>query len=110
MKQLKNVLSVVAILMVASRAFGASSAEASYSVIERGKQWPENLGHHRARVRVDAAAPAVRIHLPWRLQFGGMEKRAIIVTDPAGREVANALRITCSREAADVVFEGALPG
>lgn len=98
--------------ILAAAGLGRAMAEttASYSVIESEKQWPENLGHHRARVLVDAAVPAVRIHLPWRLQFGGMEKRAIIVTDPAGLEVTNALRVTCSREAADVVFEGGRPG
>jgi len=61
-------------------------------------------------VQVAAAAPAVRAHLPWRLQLQEMEKRAVIVTDPTGKDLAKVVRVACSREAGDIVFEAAAPG
>jgi hypothetical protein len=87
-----------------------AEAEATYGVIPEAARWDIALGHHRARVQVEAAAPAMRVHLPWRLQMQRMEKHAVVVVDPAGQKVANVVRVTCSREAADIVFQTVAPG
>ena len=43
-----------------------SESEIPYGVAD--KYWDVNLGSQRAVVRMDAPAPAVRVHLPWRMQ------------------------------------------
>lgn len=87
-----------------------AEAEATYGIVAENARWDIALGHHRARVQVEAAAPAVQVHLPWRLQLPQMERHAVIVVDPAGQRVANVVRTSCSREAADIVFQAAAPG
>src|SRR5512146_2581926 len=73
-----------------------------------GRMWDLNLGQHRARVRVDQAAPAVRAHLPWRLQMKGMDTRQIVVVDVAtGQSVRNVVRESAGRLAGDIVFQPA---
>ena len=87
-----------------------AEVEAPYSVIAGNARWDIALGHHRARVSVEAAAPAVQVHLPWRLQLHGMDRHAVVVVDAAGQKVANVVRATCSRDTADMVFQAATPG
>jgi hypothetical protein len=83
--------------------------EAPYRVTE--KFWDVNLGHHRALVRVAAAAPAVLAHLPWRLQMQGMQNHQILVMAAAtGKPVKNVVRVRADRLAGDIVFEAAAPG
>ncbi len=88
----------------------AATAGTPYGVVDSASKWDVALGHHRARVDVTASAPAVRVHLPWRLPLSGMDGRAILVNGPDGAPVSNAVRLTVSRESADVAFEATSAG
>ncbi|MHB0936269.1 MAG: glycoside hydrolase domain-containing protein [Armatimonadota bacterium] len=72
--------------------------------------WPEGRGLHRAVVRVDASAEAVRVHLPWRRRDHDPERKRIIVTDAADRQIANLAVLRMDRESADLVFHADAPG
>jgi len=73
-------------------------------------EWPEGRGLHRAVVRVDATANAVSIHLPWRRRDHDPERKRIIVTDAADREIPNLAVLRMNRESADLVFQADTPG
>jgi len=63
-------------------------------------------GHHRAVVRVEAAADAVFVHIPWRRPDLKPEAKEIIVVDATtGGRVANVARVSIIREAGDLVFQ-----
>ncbi|MBL7224078.1 MAG: hypothetical protein ISS72_09500, partial [Candidatus Brocadiae bacterium] len=76
------------------------------------KPWPQNLGNHRAVVRVETKADAVWAHLPWRRRDRQPGKKHILVVDAAtGKEIANVARASIRREAGDLVFQPAtVPG
>lgn len=70
--------------------------------------WPEGCGKHRARVQVEAAADAVRVHIPWRRRDRDAARKQILVVDAAtGNEIANVARIRVDREAGDLAFQPA---
>ncbi len=71
--------------------------------------WPEQgRGNHRALVRVEAPAPAVRVHLEWRRRDPQPERKAILVFDAAtGQPVRNVLAVQVTRECGDLVFQPA---
>ena len=83
--------------------------EAPYSL----GQWPENgRGNHRALVRVEEKAEAVRVRVPWRRWDPAFEEKGIVVIDETANEpVCNAVWYNCNREYGDVVFRPAtVPG
>ena len=45
--------------------------------------WPEKLGNHRAKIRVESKADAVWVHLPWRRRDEGPDKKEIMIFDAA---------------------------
>lgn len=86
----------------------AAGTDVAYSVSPA--PWEVSLGHHRAVVSVKLAAPAVRIRLPWRLPLADMSGHAIIICGPDGKLVNNVVRMSVSREAADIVFQAVSAG
>jgi hypothetical protein len=101
-------LAVVAVGFVALLAgSGAAQAPAADTDVPYGvAAWAESLGNHRARVRVVAAADAVRIHIPWRRRDDEPERKAVVVADIAtGKLVRNVAPISITREAGDVAFK-----
>jgi hypothetical protein len=69
------------------------------------------LGNQRAVVTVEAKAPAVLAHIPWRRRDAAPENKAIIVVEAAtGKRVANALPLVVTGPAGDLVFEAKRPG
>jgi hypothetical protein len=72
--------------------------------------WPEARGLHRAVVRVEAPADAVRVHLPWRRRDHDPERKRIIVTDIDDRDLANLAVLRMNRESTDLVFQAGAPG
>lgn len=74
--------------------------------------WDLALGHHRAIVHVEQAAPAVRVHLPWRVQMQGMQNHQVIVVDAAtDKRVQNVVRFAADRMSGDIGFQPAtVPG
>jgi len=85
-----------------------SEPEVPYSVA--AQYWDANLGSQRAVLRVGAPAPAVRAHIPWRMQMSGMENRQMVVVAADGKTVANVVRIAADRMRADIVFEAGSAG
>jgi len=68
--------------------------------------WPEQLGNHRARIRVSNPAGAVRVHVPWRRHDADPEKKATLIYEAStGQQIRNVVRWRVDREAGDFVFE-----
>ena len=74
----------------------------------RVAEWSVSLGNHRARVSVDRAADAVRVHLVWRRRDSNPDAKQILVV-PAGseRRLENVLPIRIERASGDLVFQPA---
>ncbi len=72
----------------------------------------EAFGNHRAVVRVQTQADAVRAYIPWRRRDLNPEKKEIIAVDAAtGAVLKNVVRIGVNREFGDIVFQPAtVPG
>ncbi|NQT39727.1 MAG: hypothetical protein HQ581_19685, partial [Planctomycetes bacterium] len=69
-------------------------------------QWPAAMGNHRARVRVEEEADAVRVHLPWRRRDRNPQEKAIHVVDATdGQRITNVARARIDRESGDLVFQ-----
>jgi len=65
-------------------------------------------GNHRAVVRVEEPADAVRVHIPWRRPDAQPEAKEIVVVDAAtGLRLADVARVSITREAGDLVFRPA---
>jgi hypothetical protein len=72
------------------------------------KPWPSGLGNHRAVVRVDAPARAVRAFIPWRRRDRNPEAKDVIVVDLAtGTRVRNVARLQVRREFGEIAFQPA---
>jgi len=65
----------------------------------------DSTGNHRAVVRVDSGAEAVRVHIPWRRRDRHPKLKRIIVTDSTESRIANAVAMSVGRESGDIVFE-----
>jgi hypothetical protein len=80
----------------------ATAEEVPYGVGD----WPEVLGNHRAKIRVDQKADAVWVHLPWRRRDAAPEKKEIIVIDAAtNQRVQNVLRVNVTRQSGDLLIQ-----
>ncbi|MBI2301401.1 MAG: hypothetical protein HYU66_21050 [Armatimonadetes bacterium] len=80
------------------------AGELPYSV--PAQPWPEALGKHRARVRVEGPAEAVRLHLPWRRRDLHPEAKRILIVDAAtGKTLRNVAAVHLEREFGDLVFQ-----
>ncbi len=68
--------------------------------------WPEALGNHRARIRVEQPADAVWVHLPWRRRDAVPGRIDIIVIDAAtNQRIENVLRVNIQRQSGDLLFQ-----
>ncbi|MCC7265409.1 MAG: hypothetical protein IT369_23130 [Candidatus Latescibacteria bacterium] len=66
----------------------------------------QGLGNHRAVVRVAAAAPAVRVQLPWRRHDSEPQRKAVLVAEArGGAPLANVAVLRVSAEVGELVFE-----
>jgi len=103
-------LSHIAIIPVLLSLLGGYAAmgadQIPYSVPD--VPWDEAYGKHRAIVSVEAAAPAVWLHLQWRRRDHDADSRQIIIVDAAtGKTVDNLVRVNVNRDFADLVFQPA---
>ncbi len=72
------------------------------------KAWDATLGSHRAVVRVESTASAVRAHLEWRRRDPRPEAKGVVVVDAkSGQRLSNAAAVAVTAETGDVVFEPA---
>ena len=68
--------------------------------------WPEALGNHRARIRVEQPADAVWVHLPWRRRDAVPDRIDIIVIDgTTNQRIENVLRVNIQRQSGDLLFQ-----
>lgn len=66
----------------------------------------KRLGNHRACIRFDGEADAVRVCVPWRRRDRHPEQKAVILVDAAECNVIqNLIRVNMNREYGDFVFE-----
>lgn len=92
------------LLLVASSPMLALSEEPVPYVVAPAP-WEAGLGNHRALVRVDQAAEAVRVHLPWRRRDADPETKQILVVSAAsGATMRDTVPARLSRIAGDIVF------
>jgi len=85
-------------------ATAAMAADVPYGVAD--KPWAEELGNHRAVVRVDQKAEAVLVRIPWRRRDYDADKKDIIVIDAAtGNRIVNVARLSVDREVGVLAFE-----
>ena len=83
--------------------------EVPYGVVS--EPWPEQLGSHRARIRVSQVEDAVRVHIPWRRHDADPEQKATLVYEAAsGRQIDNVVRWNINREFGDLVFQARAAG
>ena len=72
------------------------------------KPFPEpvkRLGNHRAAVRFEGDAEAVRVRVPWRRRDQNPEGKAVVLTDADGAVIDNVLRQEVNREYGEFVFQ-----
>ncbi len=98
-------LSHVALSLLAGVSL-SSPADAQDPVYRIGRWAADSFGNHRAVVSVDARAPAVWAHLPWRRPDLHPESKGVWVVDATtGQRVLNVALGSITRESGDVVFE-----
>jgi hypothetical protein len=102
-------LEFVGLALILSAGLGVIAAGAAQDVPFGTGTWDgEKWGNHRAVIKVEFKAEAVRVRIPWRRHDADPEKKRIIVVDAAtGQNVANAVPIKISRESGEIVFEPA---
>ncbi|MBN1421073.1 MAG: hypothetical protein JXP34_20040 [Planctomycetes bacterium] len=85
----------------------AAPADVPYGI----GMWPEELGNHRARIRVASRAAAVRARILWRRPDADPEKKDIIVVDAAtGKAIEDRIRVAVSRASGEIIFRPNEPG
>ena len=100
-------MSRTALVLVLIGVLTATNILAADDVRHGTGQWePEGLGNHRAVIRVEAKAAAVRVHIPWRRRDASPEKKSILIVDAStGKSVTNLARLDINRESGDILFE-----
>ena len=101
-KSMKKLFLCLVLLIL--NTISAFAQEVKYTVSRNG--WDtETLGNHRAIVRVNEAAKAVAVTIPWRRRDLLPEEKAVIVTDEKGAVINNTYRGVINREYGEIVFE-----
>lgn len=99
-------LASISIIMAFTNAMG-SGAGIPYGIAD----WPERFGNHRAVVRVEEAADAVKARIPWRRTDENPEKKNILILRQEREEaIANRVVLECNREYGVIVFQADEPG
>lgn len=100
----RAILSLLAAVSGASVAFAQRQTAGGYEVASA--PWDQQLGNHRAVVRVAAPADAVRSRIEWRRRDPNPETKAVLVVDArTGRTIANVLVEKSTNEVGDIVFQ-----
>ena len=98
-------------LVLGAVLIGSICVAARADVIPYGvpkEPWNARWGNHRARIRVDKEADAVRVHVPWRRRDLKPEEKAVWIIDAkTGERVQNAVCVDVNREFGDLIFQAA---
>ena len=84
------------------------AGDVPYGVADKG--WNARWGNHRARVRVETEADAVRVRLPWRRRDRAAEKAVLVIDAATDKPVANVARIEINAEYGRIAFQAARAG
>jgi len=66
--------------------------------------WPENLGNHRAIIRVDSPAEAVSLDIVWRRHDLFPERKKFIIIHESGDTIKNIHRVNVDNEHCQLTF------
>jgi hypothetical protein len=89
----------------------ASAVTAGADVPYGVGEWPEALGNHRAVLRVEKAADAVHVRIPWRRLDAQPELKDIqVVAAGETKPLANRVVLQCAAEFGELLFEAKRPG
>lgn len=94
----RSTVSILAFCLMMMRTFGLHAQEAW----DR-QQW----GNHRAVVEVDADAPVVHVHLPWRRKDDPAGKAVFVVDASSGRRITHVYALAEDQESGDLIFSPA---
>ncbi len=87
-------------------AFLAGSAFTQDIPYKTGSWNGDELGNQRALIRVESAADAVWVHIPWRRRDAGPEKKSVILLDAKTRtRIKNIVTVDINREYGDLIFQ-----
>jgi hypothetical protein len=94
---------VTHVAMILAATIGVATAQdVPYGVGD----WPEALGNHRARIRVEQGTDAMWVHLPWRRRDAAPDQNEILVIDAAtNKRIENVLRVNVQRQFGDLLFQ-----
>jgi hypothetical protein len=69
------------------------------------KPWREQLGNHRAVIKIDKFAHAVQVTLDWRRHDKDVAGKCLLITDANGQKVENIFRTDINRESGTFIFQ-----
>ncbi|MDL2255867.1 DUF6067 family protein [Parabacteroides sp. OttesenSCG-928-G06] len=102
---MKKTLFILSLLLLCSMA-KAQDFRPDASFYGIGFWTPDTLGNHRAIVKVDKAADAVKATIPWRRHDADIEKKEIIIIDATtGDQILNFTRLSLSPEKGELAFQ-----
>lgn len=67
--------------------------------------WKEQLGNHRAEIKIGKITDAVKVNLEWRRHDKDAASKCIIITNAKGDKVTNILRVNVNPEKATFIFQ-----
>lgn len=82
---------------------GSIAQTPAYAVA--AEKWSEDLGNHRAEIKVSGNDDVVFVKIQWRRRDTDAENKCLIITDARGNEVKNIYRININREFGEMVFQ-----
>ncbi|MGQ9610882.1 MAG: glycoside hydrolase domain-containing protein [bacterium] len=68
--------------------------------------WKQELGNHRACIRIKEKSNATLVHIPWRRRdLCPQDKNIIVIDSSTGERINNVLILEIKREYGDIVFQ-----
>lgn len=107
-------IALLLIILVNGLAYGQQSVHADFSAdipySVATTKWPEKNGAHRAVLKVNAKADAVRINFLWRRHDKNPGAHLLLITNAQGIAVTNIYRNLVNNERCDIVAGPVNPG
>jgi hypothetical protein len=82
---------------------GGFAQSIRYSV--PSKPWSEDLGSHRAEIKVALNSDVVYVNIPWRRRDRDAGQKCLVITDGKGKRMRNLFRLNVNREAGEILFQ-----
>jgi hypothetical protein len=94
---------ILAIIISLPSVLRAEVTRINYSVPL--KVWDQDLGNHRAEIKVETPGNTAYVILLWRRRDSHPEQKCLIITDEQGKEMKNIYRININREFGEFIFQ-----